>query len=529
MLGLDVSAEKTAALIYAPRPTTFRPTLYIDGLEIPSRQEVTYLGLVIDRRLTWGVAVASAIQRMRRRTNTLRSLAGSTWGASQSMMLQLHQELVLSAPLYALPLLSLSTSQTENLEVTQRVTLRVCLGVSRSAASIQTYTEAGASTISNHLQKRALGNLIRITTRGSAAPLLARIAERPGSRLGHLLCVRGDVAGPSPALTPLPPLHTDPHPLAITLHVDGMGTGRRTADIAARQLAQNHIEQLYPGWARVYTDGSVRPSDGSSTSAAYVERAGLGAGERLAFKATSTTTELAAILLALRLVPRGSRGPDSWLLLSDSQAALAQLYSLERASLLARQIAGEAQLLSDLGHRVAFQWVPSPCGIPENEIADGLAERVHDEPTFRTSDVGPFANARLLVARAANAHHPDERFAAGDRPAMLPRNTSRQVAAVVHWVRTGCALTPARLHHLRHDADPCCETCGEWADLDHLLLACTEHDEARAAMTASLAALGLPCKTKEDLLRPKGNRRSKDHALKALLTFLEETGLLWSL
>ncbi|EEC19761.1 reverse transcriptase, putative [Ixodes scapularis] len=54
VLGLDVSAAKTAALVYAPRPASYRSTLQIDSREIQRRQQVTYLGLTIDRRLTWG-------------------------------------------------------------------------------------------------------------------------------------------------------------------------------------------------------------------------------------------------------------------------------------------------------------------------------------------------------------------------------------------------------------------------------------------------------------------------------------------
>lgn len=105
-----------------------------------------------------------------------------------------------------------------------------------------------------------------------------------------------------------------------------------------------------------YTDGSVRPGDGSSTAAIFAERADHGAGELLTFHATSSTTELEALLLALHLVHHKSRGPDSWLLRSDSQAGLVQLYGLEGASPLARRIAEEAQLLGSLGHRLALQW-----------------------------------------------------------------------------------------------------------------------------------------------------------------------------
>ncbi|EEC19760.1 hypothetical protein IscW_ISCW023471 [Ixodes scapularis] len=47
------------------------------------------------------------------------------------LQLQLHRGLVLSVPLYALPLLGLSTTQMNNLEATQRIALRICLGVTR--------------------------------------------------------------------------------------------------------------------------------------------------------------------------------------------------------------------------------------------------------------------------------------------------------------------------------------------------------------------------------------------------------------
>ncbi|KAG0431653.1 hypothetical protein HPB47_021593 [Ixodes persulcatus] len=83
---------------------------------------------------------------------------------------------------------------------------------------------------------------------------------------------------------------------------------RRTATtVTLRTLALSHIEDQY--------HGSVRPTDGSSTAAAAFEVAA-----RLAHHATSTSTELAAILLALEAVQKGSTRGGKWVILCDSQA-----------------------------------------------------------------------------------------------------------------------------------------------------------------------------------------------------------------
>ncbi|XP_040067642.1 uncharacterized protein LOC120840922 [Ixodes scapularis] len=195
-LGLTTSAEKTVALCYAPRrPSKFQPTLFIGDVPVRVEKTVTYLGLTLDWRLSWGPATQVVLQRMRTHTNILRALGGTTWGTSQQMLLQLYKGLILARPLYALPLIRLSGNQIENLERAQRVTLRICIGVPRSASSRHTLTEAGMNTVENLLQERALGHLIRKSNCDSTITLLIGIAERTASELGAQLCTLNDIAG----------------------------------------------------------------------------------------------------------------------------------------------------------------------------------------------------------------------------------------------------------------------------------------------------------------------------------------------
>lgn len=478
--------------------------------------------------------MTSVIRKMRDCTNVLRSLGGIN-GMPQEMLLKMHAGLITSRPTYALPLVKLSATKLASIEQVNRVALRVCLGIPRCASSEKTLVEARANTITNEMLRRCLGHLIRMENERSTGSLIMRIAERTHSSLAHSLALLGDVAGTAEPLRELPPLHHDPHPLDVDLHIPGIRSRKKAATVTLRQLAESHIEERCAGCTRVYTDGSVRPTDGSSTAAVVFVAEGDGVrvttsnSARLGHHATSTTTELAAILLALQGIQRDGGAMGSWAILSDSQAAIAMLDGLARAPPLARRIAAEAAALMRRGHKIKFQWLPSHCGIRGNEEADRLADAAHDDPNTPASSVLPSADAKLLVARSVAALHPDSRKASGDHPAPLPSRMDRATAAVYHRIRTGSATTPAWINRMRPAWDAACGTCGVKADDTHLLMDCSVYEEERRTLHDRFHLLGLPSTNMDEVLRPRGSACKKKQALQALIEFIEDTGLLESL
>ncbi|KAG0440837.1 hypothetical protein HPB47_016159, partial [Ixodes persulcatus] len=177
--GLDnISGKNDCAELRSKRPSKFMPTLRIGDTPVKLAKMATYLGVTLDSRLSWGPAMREVLQKMRTHTNILRMLGGTTWGTSSHMMLQLYRGLILARPLYALPFATLSANQLKNLEQAQRVALRICLGVPRTALSRHTLTESRINSVENIMQERALGHLTRMSNCDSTITLLMRIAER---------------------------------------------------------------------------------------------------------------------------------------------------------------------------------------------------------------------------------------------------------------------------------------------------------------------------------------------------------------
>lgn len=125
-----------------------------------------------------------------------------------------------------------------------------------------------------------------------------------------------------------------------------------------------------------YTDGSLL-GDGRAGSAMLLigENTQEEVGVRLGHNASSTQSEIFALLLALKDIRRRK---ISSVIICDSQAALLSLQSRRCKCKLHEGLINRAHtLLSDLSRhdiKVVFLWVPSHVGINGNERVDKLAK-----------------------------------------------------------------------------------------------------------------------------------------------------------
>ncbi|KAG0422804.1 hypothetical protein HPB47_001402 [Ixodes persulcatus] len=297
--------------------------------------------------------------------------------------------------------------QWASLERAQRVALRICLGVPRTASSRHTLVESGTNTVQNAATERALRHLIRMQESPSTVSLVKNIATRR-AHLATLVNLLEEIAGCPTTHITLPPPPSEPPTVTIEMNIAQMGPKSVTPATVAYQHTSQHIDEFYHGWTRTFTDGSVKAQRRTATAAAISE--GHSRMEKLSFHASSRTAELEALCLGLAMTD--GKQPGNLVLLTDSRAALRPLEKPDRAPALAR------------------------------------------EPNCPTSEVPAFADARLLTWRIMSARHPE--LENGPLPAKVPGRLTRNETAVLHRLRTGSAFTPAYLAKWKDHRDDAC-------------------------------------------------------------------------
>lgn len=525
-LGLTLSVTKTAFLCYRPNETPSRPVANAPKIGNIPLQHVTtqrYLGVLIDNHVTWRPEAKRLLIQCRQLMGVLRCFRRRNSGLSPQGLLALYRGLILSRILYAVPLLNLGRPQIEQLEQFHRCALRLCLGLPRFSENVATLVEARENPISLHKRKRAMRHLVRLQDASSTTSLLSKLRSRPLSCLGAVTIEFEDQIGPPKRRFPPTPPHTTLPPLNVTGTLPFFQRKSSVAPIVARSLAMDLLDRWYKGWLHVFTDGSTKPETATSTAAFLIPSMAVHQAGRLNFHTTSTTAELVAICKALEALL--VLEPQAAVILTDSRSALCHLENLEDAPPLAQEAAHVARKVEAKGWRLAFQWIPSHCGIKGNEQVDSLAAKAHGQETPEYF-IPRFSEAKRLVHLITRMGHPHDGVASGNAPPPLPESKlSRKESSLLHRLRAGCPFTAKTLHKISRKNSPNCDSCGTLEDTEHVLWSCPKYGSARTVLHTALQTSRTPVTTPRQLMFPNGGKRLAEHTFRALLEFLEASGL----
>ena len=126
-LKLNTAKTTSTAFHLNTKEARRKLSVNLNGSPLPQNPTPTYLGVQLDRQLTFKQHLESLHAKVSSRNNLIRRLAGSSWGASPSTLRTGALALVYSAAEYAAPLWCRS-SHTKKLDTTLNDTLRIITG-----------------------------------------------------------------------------------------------------------------------------------------------------------------------------------------------------------------------------------------------------------------------------------------------------------------------------------------------------------------------------------------------------------------
>ncbi|XP_064468602.1 uncharacterized protein LOC135381131 [Ornithodoros turicata] len=442
--------------------------IFLTGSNLPFVACYKYLGVIIDRGLTWSRQITALGATTGSYVNVLRRLCGSSWGPSCTDLLQVHNSLIMGTLRYCLPVLhGISPFKERQLINLQARSLRTCLGVPKTTETFSAIAEARVPSVLIIRDTASLQTYTRCLVRHPCHHLRDVTQHCPASAYGQaVLRLQGQIP-PSHTLVSyteplwtlsLPPVHTS---------VPGLPKKSHVPAVVACQLTLQHLYSLHSSQMEIYTDGSVA-SDGSP-SAFYIPEESYERGFKLVPTLSSTEAEAFAILSALRYI--SSSTPRAWTILSDSKSALEAVasYSPKVINDIYTEIICLHAKLSSLGHSVCFQWIPGHVGILGNAIADSAARSARAAGAVTSVQLTPSACQLAIRRYCRNSSQAFFQDAARTNPFLhsidptmthtLVGRYPREEESLLHRLRLNVARTPLLLFKMGHLLSPKCPTC----------------------------------------------------------------------
>ena len=101
---LVVNPEKTEFQLFTMSTKTHIVNLKYEDIDLRRTSEATYLGIKLDTRLTWSKHTEAMAERGIKRSNLLKRLAGTKWGANQDVLTLGYKSYVRPAMEYGIEL-----------------------------------------------------------------------------------------------------------------------------------------------------------------------------------------------------------------------------------------------------------------------------------------------------------------------------------------------------------------------------------------------------------------------------------------
>ena len=408
--GFELAAEKTVFMIFnRSRYESKEYSISIDKCIIHPSTEVKYLGLNIDRTLSWNQHIKKSVDKTNCVWNLLKMMKKTEGARDTKNLCHVIRALVRSRLLYGQEVFFAAIKSTiAKLQIRECKFLRFVLDMPNSVPQEVVYREAGWLPLTYEIKLRSAQYLYRASAVENSTDeeldlqfdnfndfmqqknfkRTPRINGRMISLPNYIEPLIKDIHISRSDIVPVPTCPVPPWQMEKMRISDDFGSLNKTANTALiSSLAKLKISTDYKYAFQVYTDGSKLEND-SVGGAFYIPSLQITKHYRLNDGVSIFTAELFSIFMALSFITDFPHTIHDVVILSDSRSALQALKSCNKNR---REMVLNIQLLVHQlqlrGCNVIFQWVPSHSGIAGNEVVDSAAKAGAQLPSI-TNNVG---------------------------------------------------------------------------------------------------------------------------------------------
>ena len=401
--GYRFSRTKTHAILFNRRGERQMPSLKIYDQDITIKNEIRFLGLTFDSRLTWSKQIQNVKNQCHSPLNLLRYLSHSSWGADKKTLTLLYKSLVLSKLRYGCEVYCTNETITEALNKIQNEALRIISGAFKSSPIASLQVDCEMLPFDLEVMQSSCRHYIRLKQEPESPPMQIMknaLENRTGwtfrkqiqSVLGETC--EEDIMVKELAEEPHPP---PPWRLIEAKICEGIKE-EKTMNMLTLPYAFKEHAECHKSYRTMYTDGSKNEYGVGST--VVVPSISLSNSHTLQSDASIFSAEALAIELALRLID--TLPNDRYIIYSDSRSVLTALKQFQPKNTLIQKIREWINYIESTSEKkIELCWIPAHVGLQGNEQADRIAKKATTEKPIPIQL--PFRDYYARVKRCINA------------------------------------------------------------------------------------------------------------------------------
>ena len=152
--SLLISALKSSVILFTPNTHQAKthPKIFIEDSQLPLIQCTNISGVHLDISLSFNKHSRHAAERISSRNNTLKALAGTSWGQQEETLLMTYKAVGRSIINYAAPVWSTNLRDTNyrKIQYTQNEALRISTGFHKMSSVEHLHAEANVLKVRKH-------------------------------------------------------------------------------------------------------------------------------------------------------------------------------------------------------------------------------------------------------------------------------------------------------------------------------------------------------------------------------------------